>query len=110
MGVVVMPATSKRPKLAVCTVLHDDAAFLGAALSAVASAGPLVCFVSRVPWHDQPGDWESAAEIARQAGAEVVLGDWPTELMHRRAAQAGMLERGFTHALIPDGDEIIEPE
>jgi hypothetical protein len=38
-----------------------------------------------------------------------VLGDWHTEEAHRRAAQEHLLEKGFTHALIPDGDEILEP-
>jgi GT2 family glycosyltransferase/Tfp pilus assembly protein PilF len=38
-----------------------------------------------------------------------VLGDWHTEEEHRRAAQEYLLEKGFTHALIPDGDEVIEP-
>ncbi len=72
-------------------------------------AGPSVCFVSRTPWHDEPGDWESAADGARAAGAQVVLGDWRSEVEHRLAAQAWLLEHGFTHSLIPDGDEIIEP-
>lgn len=36
-------------------------------------------------------------------------GEWTSENEHRQAAQEYLLERGFTHALIPDGDEIIEP-
>ena len=69
----------------------------------------MFAFVSRAPWHDLPGDWEGAAEIARQAGAEVIAGDWTSELAQRQAAFAELARRGCTHAFIPDGDEIVEP-
>ena len=44
------------------------------------------------------------------ATATVVIGDWPSELEHREAAYSHLQDHGYTHALIPDGDEIIETE
>jgi len=91
-------------------MVHDDASFLSATLAANAAAGPAALLVSRVPWHGPVGDWEGAVAIAEAAGSEVVLGEWRSEEEHRRAAQEWALAKGFTHALIPDSDEIIEPE
>src|SRR5579862_7885021 len=84
---------AKKPasKLAVAYILHDDAWYLADSIESFRTAGPVYAFVSRVPWHDQPGDWEHAAEVARQAGAEVVLGEWRSELEHRLAAFAYIL-------------------
>ena|GEM_PF-4535035 len=47
-------------------------------------------FVSCLPWHGEAGDWEQAARIAEEAGAEVVLGDWASEEEHRRFALGHM--------------------
>ena len=93
----------------VCYILHDDASYLAPSMQSFQSAGKMFAFVSRVPWHDQPGDWQTAAQIASDAGAEVVLGEWRSELEHRQFALAYLREHGCPHALIPDGDEIIEP-
>jgi GT2 family glycosyltransferase/tetratricopeptide (TPR) repeat protein len=94
-----------------CSILlvHDDSAYIFAALDSIRGAHPTFAFVSKVPWHGIPGDWQKAADVATEAGAEVILGEWHSEEEHRRAAQVQLLERGFTHALIPDGDEVIEP-
>ncbi len=88
--------------LSSCLVLHDDFAFLDRAIQSVWEAGPVFAFVSCLPWHGEAGDWERAARIAEEAGAEVVLGDWPSEEDHRRFALAYLAEKGFTRALIPD--------
>src|SRR5579862_5122928 len=77
--------------LAVAYILHDDAWYLPDSIASSRGAGPVFAFVSKVPWHDQPGDWEHAAEVARQAGAEVVLGEWRSEVEHRLAAFAYIL-------------------
>ncbi len=98
-----------KPKLAVACCVHDDATYLAESLRSFAAVGPRFAFVSRVPWNEFPGDWQAAAAAARTAGAEVVEGEWASELAHRQAVQAWLLERGYTHALIPDGDEVIEP-
>ncbi len=97
------------PRLACAYILHDDYWYLAESITSVRRAGPVFCFVSRVPWADEPGDWEQTARIATDAGAEVVLGEWRSELDHRLGAVDALKERGFTHALIPDGDEIVEP-
>ncbi len=102
-------------RLAVAYCLHDDDAFLAASIASFKSAGRVFAFVSKVPWHDEgaeyePGDWERTARIARDAGAEVIVGEWASESEHRQSSMAWLLENCFTHALIPDGDEIIEPQ
>ena len=96
-------------RVATAFILHDDAYYLAPSIQSFQEAGEVFAFVSRVPWHDQPGDWEAAAQIAQEAGAEVVLGDWRSELEHRQFALSYLREKGYTHTLIPDGDEIIEP-
>src|SRR5438067_244849 len=92
--------------LAITYILHDDDSYLPASIASFREAGPVFCFVSKVPWSacpgaylsgGEPGDWEGAVRTAEEAGAEVILGEWPTELAHRQAAQAHLLEKGFTH-------------
>ena len=96
-------------KVVVCYCVHDDSYYLAQSIASFLTVGPVFVFVSRLPWHDQPGDWEAAAAVAREAGAEVIFGEWTSELTHRQAAFAWLAEQGHTHTLIPDGDEIIEP-
>ncbi len=101
---------SLRHKLAVSYCLHDDIDFLAASIESFAGSGAdLVGFVSRVPWHGESGDWSGAVAIIEAAGGTVVEGEWRSEDEHRRAALAWLIEHGYTHSLIPDGDEIIEP-
>jgi YD repeat-containing protein len=95
-------------KCAACYCIHDDCCHLASSISSLAPTGPALVFVSRVPWNGPPGDREPAARVAAESGAEVVLGEWRSELEHRRAALAYLREKGFTHALIPDGDEVID--
>ena len=97
-------------KLAISYVAHDDAYYLAESIRSFCNAGDVFVFVSRMPWNDKPGDWEAAAEVARQAGAEVVIGDWPQEREHRQACWDWLREKGYTHAFTPDGDEIIDPK
>ena len=94
-----------------CVVLcaHDDYWFVGKAIEAAKSFGPVYVFVSRRAWNGPAGDFERVAEEAKTAGSEVVYGDWDNEADHRRAAYQAVLEQGFEYALIPDGDEVIEP-
>jgi YD repeat-containing protein len=96
--------------LASCICAHDDFYFLASSIASVVEAGPVICYVSRLAWNGSVGDWEKTAEVAKHAGAEVVLGDWPDESVHRQAALAEMRMRSFKYCLIPDGDEIVEPE
>ncbi len=84
-------------RIASCYMVHDDNYYLAESIASFRSAGEVFAFVSRVPWHDQPGDWEGAAEIARGAGAELVLGDWTSELEHRKAAFAWLGSRVGLH-------------
>ena len=96
--------------LAVCYCVHDDAYYLAQSIASYKSAGKVFAFVSRIPWHGEPGGWEETARIAEEAGATVVLGDWPGEDLHRQSSLDHLRSLGFTHALTPDGDEIIESE
>jgi glycosyltransferase involved in cell wall biosynthesis len=96
-------------KLAAGLILHDDDFYLSQTIETLGDI-PCVAFVSKTPWHGSVGDWERAARTAQEAGATVVLGEWGDELSQREAASAHLLTLGYTHALIPDGDELIEPE
>ncbi|MGI8922777.1 MAG: glycosyltransferase [Fimbriimonadales bacterium] len=96
-------------KLAVAHCVHDDSYYLADSIESFKPAGPVFVFLSRTPWSGPTGDHKKAAVVARKAGAEVILGDWASELEHRLAAITTIRERGFSHVLIPDGDEIIEP-
>lgn len=79
-------------------------------MRAASKAGPILAFVSRNAWNGTTGDWQACAKAAEEAGAEVILGDWVDESAQRRFAQGEALQRGYTHAVIPDGDEVIEPK
>lgn len=97
-------------KRCVVLCLHDDWWFAGKSIEAAKSFGPVLAFVSRVSWNGSTGDWQRVAEEAEKAGAEVILGDWDNETLHRRHAYGEARNRGYTYALIPDGDEVIEPK
>jgi len=97
-------------KLCVLSCLHDDYWFVERSLSACKAAGPILAVVSRKAWNGTPGDWERTAAEAEKAGAEVILGDWTEEADQRRFALEEARRRGFTHAIIPDGDEVLEPQ
>jgi hypothetical protein len=99
----------RRTKVAVCYCVHDDAYYLRESIESSKAAGPVFVFVSKRPWNDEPGDWERAAEAAGGTGAEVVIVDHPEELAHREAGRQWLFDHGFTHAVTPDGDEILEP-
>lgn len=96
-------------KIAVAYCLHDDHAFLAQSIESFKRAGEIFAFVSQVAWHGDAGDWERTAEICGSAGANMFLGEWRSEDEHRRAAIDHLRHGGFSHALTPDGDEIIEP-
>ncbi|HEY3783569.1 MAG TPA: glycosyltransferase [Fimbriimonadaceae bacterium] len=89
--------------------VHDDHWFLRESIRSFSSAGPVVVFVSRIGWDGTSGDWNKCVRIARDAGAEIVVGDWHDESDHRRSAQAELKSRGYDRLFIPDSDEIIEP-
>jgi hypothetical protein len=104
--------------------VHDDVIYFGECLQALwhrpdastppaskqeAAALPRHVFISRLPWHGTVGDWQTAAKTAEALGATVHLGDWPTEREQRQAACDHLRAEGYTHTLIPDGDEILEP-
>ncbi|HLO97997.1 MAG TPA: glycosyltransferase [Fimbriimonas sp.] len=95
-----------------CVVLclHDDWWFVSKAIEATKPFGPVLAFISRTSWNATAGDWQKVKDEAEKAGAEVILGDWSNETEHRREAYKTVRERGFQYALIPDGDEIIEPQ
>lgn len=98
-----------RSTIAVCYCVHDDYYYLAESIRSFQPAGNVIVFVSRTPWNDLPGDWETSAQAAGQAGAEVVVGEWTSERDHREACFEWLLKRGYTHALTPDGDEFVEP-
>ena len=59
-------------------------------------------------WHSRKLD--GAGCICEAEGVEVILGDWSSEDEHRQAGLSALKKRGFQHVLIPDGDEVIEPQ
>ncbi len=89
--------------------MHDDWWFVAKSIEAAKAFGPVLAFVSRTSWNATPGDWERVVREAEHAGAEVILGDWNNETDHRREAYQEAKTRGYKYALIPDGDEVIEP-
>src|SRR6266545_2883526 len=96
-------------RVCTCCILHDDSYYLRESIGRIGSTAPVHCFVSTVAWHACSGRWKDAVQLLRELGANVVMGEWHSEIEHRCATQEWLLEQGFTHAFIPDGDEIIEP-
>ena len=94
-------------KTAVSYIVHDDNYYLAPSIASFREGGDVFVFVSRVPWHEQPGDWQHTVQIAEAAGATVVLGDWASELEHRQATRDSLLEQGYIRTFTQDGDEGI---
>src|SRR5579862_492062 len=92
-------AETPASRVAVAYILHDDAWYLADSIASFRKAGPVFAFISRTPCHDAPGDWEHAAEVAREAGAEVVLGEWRSEPEVLRplgqVAESGLADRVY---------------
>ncbi|HLK16120.1 MAG TPA: glycosyltransferase, partial [Fimbriimonadaceae bacterium] len=97
-------------KSAVAFCVHDDHWFLRFTIDSFRNAGDLYVFLSRMPWNGEAGDWTKVKECAEECGAKVILGDWPVEVLHRQAAVQTLIDLGYTHALMPDSDEIAEPQ
>ena len=114
--------------IAAALLCHDDTFYVAQSLQCVNQVGTLTrntisgkcdanspatitpfLFLSRLPWHGRAGDWQSAAAVAESLGLITTIGDWGTELSQRQAVIEHLISLGFTHALIPDTDEIIEP-
>lgn len=100
----------RRANLCVLSCLHDDHWFVKLALSSCQKAGPILAFVNQKAWNGEKGDWQRCADAAKEAGAEVILGSWEDETDHRRFAFDEAKRRGFTHAILPDGDEVLDPQ
>jgi len=52
---------------------------------------------------------ESLKDVAKDMGAELVIGEWPAEILQRQASLQYLSEKGFSHAVMPESDEIIDP-
>ncbi len=84
---IVQQSVNMSSKLATAYILHEDAWYLRPSVESFRAAGSAFAFVSRVPWHDEPGDWE---------GADLVLGEWRSELEHLTwLAAHGVAEAAF---------------
>lgn len=70
---------------------------------------PVLAFVSRTAWDGSSGEWERCVKVAEEHGAEVIVGDWPNEELHRQSALQAVRDKGYKYAFTPDGDEVIEP-
>ena len=97
-------------KRCVLICLHDDWWFVQKSIEAAKGFGPVLAIISRRAWSGEDGNYEKVVEEAKEAGAEVILGDWTSESEHRKEAMQIALKRGYKYALIPDGDEVIEPK
>lgn len=92
--------------VAVVMCVHDDCLYLEHALSSCGLLPKLV-FVSKLSWNGEPGDWEFSKRIAESCGAKVIVGEWTSELEHRKAAYQEARKRGYRYALILDSDEVL---
>src|ERR1700683_2772175 len=97
-------------KTAVCFVAHDDYYYLGASIASYTCGLPIYVFLSEASWTGDVGDWHRAERIALAAGAQVISGHWTSEEEQRNAAYNQLRKDGFGYVLVPDGDEIIEPQ
>jgi hypothetical protein len=97
-------------QIPVAMVVHDDWYFLREAIRSYQQIGPVTVFVSLRAWNGGDGRWDKCASEAESVDAEVIIGDWPNEALHRRVALETMRLRGHRHTLIPDGDEIASPQ
>ncbi|MGC4044723.1 MAG: glycosyltransferase [Armatimonas sp.] len=96
-------------RVAALLIAHDDHWYLTETIASLQGKIPAFVFVNKFPFFAEPGDWQKVVDAAERAGATVVVGEWQGEIEHRSAAGEHLLSLGFTHALLPDGDEIIEP-
>ena len=87
--------------LAVAYCVHDDAYYLPQSIRSCGDAAPVFVFVSKLPWNDEPGDWESAARVAPL--------DWPGGDGAARQAFAALLRRRSAETLTSAPGPAAEP-
>ena len=91
----------------VIIITHDDYFFLSETIKAFQGRVPSFVFVNKLPFFGEAGDWRKTVEVAEAAGATVIVGEWHGEIEHRQAAGEHLLSLGYTHALLPDGNEML---
>ncbi len=72
--------------------------------------GPVFVCVSRLAFDGSTGPYERTVEVAEETGATVILGDYPSESLHRQTGMEEVRKRGFRFCIIPDSDEVVSSE
>ena len=101
------------PKVAAAYCIHDDVEFFPASVkSLLRSLAPdqIFAFVSRRTWSGEEGDVEKTVQIAHDLGLNVELGNWDSEIDHRKAIHEKLLNDGFDYVITIDSDEVLSPE
>jgi len=80
---------------------------LDRSIRSAAPLGPVHVFVSRSPWHGDPGDWRAAVRCAQGAGANIRIGDWPDKGHHWNAALQEMKRAGYEFLVLLGADEVV---
>src|SRR5579862_2426001 len=93
--------------IGLCMVSAWDHEFLEASLGSLNCIEDRFVFISRFGWDGGPVDCEKCRAAAESANATVVMGDWPNEALHRKAALEHMRASGYRHVLIVDSDELV---
>jgi glycosyltransferase involved in cell wall biosynthesis len=94
-------------KTAICTIAYNEAEWIRACIRQFKPFNMHhLVLVSTKPWNGVPQPDDRTADIAREEGAEVIVGYWKDEAEQRNYGLA--LLRDYDRVLIVDADELYE--
>jgi len=96
-------------KIAVATIAYREAQYIGTCIrNWKGLVDKHLVLVSSKPWNGVRFPDDGTADIARELGAEVIIGDWDTEAQQRNDGIAILYD--YDYVLIVDPDELYTKE
>jgi glycosyltransferase involved in cell wall biosynthesis len=96
-------------KLAICTVAYNESEYIEKCIEKwKGKVDKHLVLVSTRPWNGEPQEYDGTAELAKKAGAEVIIRYWRTEAEQRNWGLAYLYD--YDYVLIIDPDEFYIEE
>lgn len=96
-------------KLAVATIAYNEAEYIRACIKNWEGlVDKHLVLVTKKPWNGNPVEDDGTYRIAKESGAETILGEWKTEAEQRSWGLARLYD--YDYVLIVDADELYLKE
>lgn len=90
-------------KIAVCAICYNESQYISAFIRQWQGfVDKVVVLVSSLPWNGTPSEYDGTADIAKRAGAEVIIGFWENEAAQRNWGLAYLYNYDYVITCDPD--------